>query len=73
MTCRECARDFAVVFAYEEKASDRRSDALVDLAKWLVSLDDIDGPGAEARRTVTLTQIVRRAREALGPEETRDA
>lgn len=39
---------------------------LRDLAEWLVSLDDVEGPGAEARRTVTLTQIINRAREALG-------
>jgi len=39
---------------------------LRELADWLVSLDDVEGPGAEARRTVTLTQIINRAREALG-------
>ena len=66
--CRECAKDLALVHAYEEREADRRSDALVDLAEWLVSLDDVDGPGAEARRTVTLTQIINRARAALRGE-----
>lgn len=66
--CKECERDLALVHAYEEKVADRRSDALVELAEWLVSLDDVDGPGSDARRTVTLTQIINRARAALGGE-----
>jgi hypothetical protein len=41
---------------------------LVEMARWLTSLDDVDGPGAQARRTVTLTQIINRARLALGEE-----
>lgn len=39
-----------------------------DVCRWLVSLDDIEGPGADARRTVTLTQIINRARLALGED-----
>lgn len=38
-------------------------------ALWLVCLDEPIGPGAEARRTITLNQIIARAREALGPAE----
>jgi hypothetical protein len=41
---------------------------LDEMARWLISLDDVDGPGAQARRTVTLTQIINRARLALGEE-----
>ena len=37
-----------------------------EVCQWLVSLDDVEGPGADARRTVTLTQIINRARKALG-------
>lgn len=44
----------------------RALGSLADLARWIVALDDVDGPGAEARRTVTLNQIIGRAREALG-------
>jgi hypothetical protein len=40
-------------------------DPLTEFAEWIVALDDIDGPGAEARRTVTLNKIIERAREAL--------
>jgi hypothetical protein len=43
---------------------------LVDLAEWLVALDDVEGPGAEERRTVTLNQIITRARIALEEGET---
>jgi hypothetical protein len=40
---------------------------LRELAEWLISMDDIDQPaGLEARRTVTLTRIIDRARQALG-------
>jgi hypothetical protein len=42
-----------------------RTESLVALAEWLVALDDVDGPGATARRSVTLTQIINRARAAL--------
>jgi hypothetical protein len=42
-------------------------DGLRELAEWLVSLDDddSDSPGRCDRRTVTLTQIIDRARNAL--------
>lgn len=40
-----------------------------DVCRWLVSLDDVDGPGADDRRTVTLNQIINRARKALNTEE----
>lgn len=40
---------------------------LIELTEWLVSLDDDDpeSPGRVARRTVTLTAIIERARKAL--------
>lgn len=38
-------------------------------ARWVVSLDDADGPGAEKRKTVTLNEIIRRARESLALED----
>jgi hypothetical protein len=40
----------------------------VQFAEWVVSLDDDDpeSPGRQERRTVTLTQIVGRARAAIG-------
>jgi hypothetical protein len=39
----------------------------VSVLEWLVSMDDPDDPsGLEARRTVTLTAIIERARAALG-------
>jgi hypothetical protein len=41
-------------------------DRLRELAKWLVSLDE---PGSADRQTVTLNQIITRAREALGKED----
>ncbi|MBD3004804.1 hypothetical protein [Streptomyces sp. 5-10] len=44
----------------------RQYGALLDFARWVISLDDVEGPGAEERRTVTLTKIIQRAREALG-------
>lgn len=40
---------------------------LEDFAKWIVRLDDVTGPGSEERRTVTLTSIIRKAKEALAP------
>lgn len=42
-----------------------RTESLVALAEWLVSLDDPEGPGFEARRTVGMNQIIQRARAAL--------
>lgn len=46
------------------------ADALAEFARWIVSLDDPDGPGYEARRAVTMGQIIGKAREALAlPEE----
>jgi hypothetical protein len=42
---------------------------LREFAEWLVSLDEVEGPGAEARRTVTLTQIIQKARAALGSSD----
>lgn len=46
----------------------RERDPLRAFAEWLVSLDDPEGNGAEARRTVTLNQIITRARQALAKE-----
>lgn len=41
-------------------------DARTEVLRWLVAMDDPEDPtGLEARRTVTLTEIIRRAREAL--------
>ncbi|MFY1686543.1 hypothetical protein [Plantactinospora sp. WMMB782] len=42
-----------------------RTESLVALAEWLVMLDDPEGPGAVARRSVTMNQIIQRARVAL--------
>ena len=39
---------------------------LTAFARRIVALDDVGGPGAEERRTVTLNQIIGWAREALG-------
>lgn len=39
---------------------------LYDLAEWLVALDE---PGSQERRTVTMAQIINRARAALGETE----
>jgi hypothetical protein len=44
----------------------RALGSLADFARWIVALDDVDGPGAEERRTVTLNRIIERARLALG-------
>lgn len=47
-------------------AADRAElDRLRALADWLISLDD---PGNEDRRTTTMTEIIRRARQARGQE-----
>ncbi len=44
--------------------------ALEGFARWVVSLDDPDGPGFDARRSVTMHQIITKAREALNlPED----
>ena len=45
-------------------------DRLAVFVAWLVSLDDVDGPGVEERRRVTLTAIIDRARRALDGEDT---
>ena len=43
---------------------------LEDFARWVVSLDDPEGPGFEARKAVTMAQIIGKARDALSlPEE----
>ncbi|MFI7644093.1 hypothetical protein [Nonomuraea sp. NPDC049400] len=53
--------------AYCDEWKKRRA---VAFARWIVSLDDPDGPGYEARRSVTMGQIIGKAREALAlPEE----
>lgn len=58
------------------READERVDRLIeeselgDFARWVISLDDPDGPGHEARRAVTMAQIIGKAREALNlPEE----
>lgn len=35
------------------------------LLEWLISLDDPEGPGFEARRTVTLNQIITKAKDCF--------
>lgn len=52
--------------AGNEGSDDSPPARLRDLAEWLVSLDDLTGPGTIDRRSVTLTRIIERAREALG-------
>lgn len=38
--------------------------------RWIISLDDQEGPGFEDRKVVTMAQIIGKAREALAqPEE----
>ncbi|MEV4454469.1 hypothetical protein [Microbispora sp. NPDC049633] len=60
---------------FEVVEFDENGDAIEDskahaLARWLVALDDPDDEEAlEARRTLNLTEIIKRAREALGEEE----
>jgi hypothetical protein len=47
-----------------------QAPALRDFARWIVSLDDPDGQGFEARKSVSMAQIIGKAREALAlPEE----
>lgn len=45
-----------------------QADRLKAFAEWVVSLDDDDpnSPGRLERKTVNLTQIINRAKEALG-------
>lgn len=53
--------------AYCDEWRKRRA---VAFARWIVSLDDPEGPGFEARKSVTMGQIIGKAREALAlPEE----
>lgn len=62
--------DNTVTLLAEVVQDTRRPDPLRDMAEWLVSLDDPeDVDGREQRRTVTLDQIIARAREALGRNE----
>jgi len=50
-----------------DRAATEADAALRELAQWLISMDDLEQPaGLEARRTVTLTRIIDRARQALG-------
>jgi len=37
-----------------------------DFLTWIISLDDVDGQGAEDRRTVTMSQIIRKAKTVMG-------
>lgn len=47
-----------------------RLEPLEEFARWIVSLDDPEGPGFEARKSVSMGQIIGKAREALAlPEE----
>lgn len=41
----------------------------LETLKWIVSLDNASGPERDARRTVTLTQIIDRVRNTLGRSE----
>lgn len=53
--------------AYCDEWRKRRA---VAFARWIISLDDPEGPGFEARKSVTMAQIIAKAREALAlPEE----
>lgn len=40
-----------------------------DFVTWLISLDDVEGQGAEDRRTVTMSQIIRKAKKAMGVQD----
>ncbi|MFF4197903.1 hypothetical protein [Nonomuraea sp. NPDC001831] len=42
-----------------------RLEPLEAFARWIVALDDPDGPGAEARKSMTVEQIISKAREVL--------
>ena len=44
----------------------KRDARLTEFARRIVALDDVDGPGAEERRTVTLNRIIGWAQAALG-------
>lgn len=43
----------------------RRAHATEAFARWVVALDDPSGPGFEARKRVTLNEIIKRARIVL--------
>lgn len=48
----------------------QQASGLREFAQWAVSLDDPEGPGFEARKAVSMNQIITKAREALGlPDE----
>lgn len=51
--------------AWHHRESAKEREAL----EWIISLDDIDGPGLEARRTVTLTKIIERAKAAIKAQD----
>jgi hypothetical protein len=59
------AIDWAGIARRHRERLQRERNQLTDFARWLVSLDDVTGPGAEERRTVNLNQIINRARAAL--------
>ncbi len=61
------ARD-AVVAAFMDTMSEREPvETPADFCRWLLTLDDRDDVlGMAQRRTVNLTQIINRARAALG-------
>jgi hypothetical protein len=70
--------DDGVIYADTEEMLPNRADvkplaqvpALYEFARWIISLDDPDGPGFEARKAVSMAQIIGKAREALAlPEE----
>lgn len=59
----------AAVRARAFRVYEQDDEKLGELARWLVSMDDPeDAAGLEERRSVTLTRIIERAREALGRE-----
>lgn len=61
------SNDEAAQLVEAVEALDRRAGALEEFARWVVALDDPEDVLArEERRTVTLTRIIDRAREALG-------
>lgn len=64
MTARDAENEASVLAARASRASEG-VDVLAGLARRLVALDEVEGPGAEERRTVTLTKIIGWAREAL--------
>ena len=46
-----------------------QAPALYEFARWIVSLDDPEKPGCDARKSVSMAQIIGKAREALAPPE----